>query len=270
MNLFGRFIGILFALVLIFVGVVLLLSNLGFLTVDPFRLIADFWPVLLIIVGLYFIWLRLRPPRAINPTPVSQGLEGASRADVSINFGAGALGVHSQKTADNVLFEGHFYSRPEVTVSKRGDVLEAKLRQSEWPWTPHAHWQGDDWNIGFNEKTPLTLRLSTGANRAFIDLTDNNVELVELNTGASDMTLKLPKASGFTRAIVKGGAADIKLEVPQGVAARIKSTGALSSLNVNTGRFPRTDSGYASPDYDTAQNKVDIEINTGVSSISVW
>lgn len=86
MNLFGRFIGILVALVLIFVGVVLLLGNLGILTIDPFRLIADFWPVLLIILGLYFIWLRVRQPRPVNPTPLSQSLEGATRADVSVNY----------------------------------------------------------------------------------------------------------------------------------------------------------------------------------------
>jgi hypothetical protein len=270
MNLFGRFIGILFAVVLIFVGVILLLSNLGILLVDPFRLLADFWPVLLIILGLYLIWLRVRSPKKINPITSSQDLEGATRADVSINFGAGELGIHSLKNGGGNLFSGTFYSPPQKTVCKRGDVLEVTLRQSEWPWTPHVHWQGDDWNIGFNEMTPLTLRFNTGANRAFVDLTDNKVELVELSTGASDITLKLPKASGFTRAIIKGGAADIKVEVPRGVAARIRSKGALSSLKVNAGRFPGADNVYSSPDYDTAQNKVDIEINTGVSSVTVW
>jgi hypothetical protein len=95
------------------------------------------------------------------------------------------------------------------------------------------------------------------------------VELVELSTGASDVTLRLPESSGFTRVVAKGGAADIKLEVPYGVAARISSSRALSSLNIDERRFPWNGTVYISPDYETGKNRVDIEISIGVSSITI-
>jgi len=54
------------------------------------------------------------------------------------------------------------------------------------------------------------------------------------------------------------------------VAARITATVAIGSFNVDTQRFPLAGSGrYASPDYDTAANKVDIHIEGGVGEVRV-
>jgi hypothetical protein len=43
----------------------------------------------------------------------------------------------------------------------------------------------------------------------------------------------------------------------------------LSEISVDQNRFPRTGNGYQSADYDTAANKVDILIETGVGSVKV-
>ena len=47
------------AVVLILLGVVLLLNTLDIL---QFRYIARYWPVLLILVGVYMLYLRFAPP----------------------------------------------------------------------------------------------------------------------------------------------------------------------------------------------------------------
>ncbi len=268
MNPFGRFMGMVVALILICTGAVLLLGNLGFLTTDPFKLIADYWPVVLILLGLYFIWLRFRPARKPKVMTLMEGLGGASRADVSVSFGAGELIINPLKKGDN-LMEGTFLVKPDKQVRRSGSLAELKLRYLQWPFLSFFSWSEDDWKVGLSTKIPLNLRLNTGASRVVADLTDNTVETIDLKTGASDVTLRLPKSSGYTRVAVKGGAADVKLDVPKGVAARIRSTGALSSLRVDEKKFPMNGSWFASPNFDVAQNRVDIEINTGVSSVTV-
>ncbi len=61
MTSFGRFVSWLIAAILIIAGAILLLGNLGFLPTDPLVFILDLWPVILIILGIYLIWVRLRP-----------------------------------------------------------------------------------------------------------------------------------------------------------------------------------------------------------------
>ena len=40
-------------------------------------------------------------------------------------------------------------------------------------------------------------------------------------------------------------------------------------VDVDKGRFPREGAVYQSPDYETAENKADIDIDIGAGSISV-
>lgn len=60
---FAKFINVLVALVFIVTGTVLLLGNLGYLSYDAFELLAKLWPIILILLGLYFLLIRLRPAR---------------------------------------------------------------------------------------------------------------------------------------------------------------------------------------------------------------
>jgi hypothetical protein len=68
---------------------------------------------------------------------------------------------------------------------------------------------------------------------------------------------------------VSVGAASLTLEVPIGVAARIRSKMALGSSQIDESRFPRTFDGYLSPDFEGAANRVDITIEGGVGSVKV-
>ena len=79
----------------------------------------------------------------------------------------------------------------------------------------------------------------------------------------------LPRAAGATTVRAESGAASLTIEVPAGVAARIRSRMALGSSQVDEARFPRVGDGYESPDYATAANRVDIDISGGVGSVKV-
>ena len=79
----------------------------------------------------------------------------------------------------------------------------------------------------------------------------------------------MPAAAGRTAVTAETGAASLAIEVPQGVAARIRMRMALGSVVVDEARFPRTADGYASPDWEAATNRVEIDIQGGVGSVRI-
>ncbi|HEY3375793.1 MAG TPA: DUF5668 domain-containing protein [Candidatus Aquicultor sp.] len=264
---FGRFINLVIALVLIVAGAVLLLSNLGYISVNPFTLIFEFWPLVLVVLGLYFLWLRFRPMPRFTSSNLAEPLGSATRADVTVDFGAGELTIDPLGESDK-LIDGSFRYQPSLSVGKQGTTTRVKLGHAEWPWFSVFPSAADNWRIGLTTRIPLNVCINTGASRVFADLSSNIVENIELHTGASDVTLRLPQ-HGSTRVRIEAGAASIRVEVPQGVSARIISKSALSSLDVDQRRFPPAAAGYASPDYDTAQDKADIEVSTGMASVNI-
>ncbi len=91
----------------------------------------------------------------------------------------------------------------------------------------------------------------------------------DLGTGASATKLTLPAHAGLTSAKIQSGVASVEITVPGGVAARIRATGGLASIDIDETRFPRSGDTYRSPDFDAAENKVDLRIETGVGSVRV-
>ena len=82
----------------------------------------------------------------------------------------------------------------------------------------------------------------------------------EINTrtikGEDKLYLKLKVAQG-----------DLTIEVPAGVAARIRSRMALGSNQIDPSRFPRVGDVYQSIDYGSAEHHVDIDVRGGVGSL---
>jgi len=116
---------------------------------------------------------------------------------------------------------------------------------------------------------PLDLRLEAGASRTTLDLIDLKVRNLQLQTGASDTRVRLPRAAGVTNVKAETGAASLTIEIPAGVAARIRNRMAIGSSQIDEARFPRVGDIYQSLDYATATNRVDLDIQSGVGSVKV-
>ncbi len=108
-----------------------------------------------------------------------------------------------------------------------------------------------------------------GASNTRLDLTDTLVTGLEIHTGASATEVRLPAQVEHTRVKVEAGAASVKLQVPEGVAACLEVNGGLLDVDVNRTRFPREGKVYQSPDFDTAPYRVEIKVNAGAGSITV-
>ncbi len=263
--------GLLWGVVLVFVGALLLLNSLGIFNVDVWSLI---WPAFLIALGLWSLWGVFAGPRTAGAEEVTIPLEGAGRACLRIRHGAGRLRVDAGASAGELVtgtFGGGLDHRPK----REGDALTVDMRVPDggfphivapWNW---ARGRGLNWSFGLNREIPLSLDLETGASDMRLDLTDLRVTDLRLQTGASETKLLLPANAGHTRVNINAGAASVSVRVPAGVAARIRAKGGLAEIKVDRNRFPRAGGVYQSPDYDSAANKVDIVIEVGVGSVKV-
>lgn len=300
-------------LILIFIGVVILLQNTGYLPPNFWVNLWRLWPLVLVLVGIELLfahripWLALAGLAAVvlvggavvtnmgagissppGPTPVPASnvvqtdLQGATQAAVTVRFGAGQLVVgpieNPQPSALAVMnYQGPAQMAPTpryTPVSGGVGQLEYQATSRDGPsFPPFADPRSDQarMQLDLSPLVPIaSANIQTGATDAHLDLSDLHVSTLDMSIGAATAWVRFPEASGLTTAHISGGASTITLEIPDGVAAQIQHQGGLSTLNVDQSRFPQANDGvYRSPDYDTAANRVDLVIETGVTTITV-
>jgi hypothetical protein len=244
------------------VGVVLLASTTGNLLQGPGELIATWWPVAVIALGVWFL-LGALFSRGGGSERLVIPLEGTADASVRIKFGAGRL--TTGRAAPGNLVDGTFDGGAEYRRHGANRVELAQDLAHGVPWLDHS----SSWAIGLTAEIPLDLTLETGANRALLDLADLRVRNLELKTGASETRVILPSGAGATTVRAEAGAASLVIEVPRSVAARIRSRVALGTNQIDEGRFPKLGDVYQSADYGTSENRVDIDVQGGVGSVRV-
>lgn len=254
---------LLWPLAWIAVGVILLLSTTGRLALTPGELISNGWPIVLVGIGLWFLGAAFINRRPVTET-LNLPLPSVEEARVRLGFGGGSLTVDRAPTG--VFVAGTFSSGVSVKERGPGDI-ELVPESSGGAWFP---WDGAlEWRVGLTGEIPLTLRVDGGAYRGSLDLSDLLVRSLEIRTGASETRVTLPRAAGTTTVRTESGAASLSLTVPEGVAAHVRSKMALGNVTVNETRFPRASDGWASPDYETAGNRVEISVEGGVGSVRV-
>jgi hypothetical protein len=250
-------------ILLIAVGVLFLLSNLGLLPFSPWEL-WRFWPLILVVIGLDIVLEMMLGQSHSGSEHVAIDRDTLSDAEVSFEFGAGELNVSAGAGGDKLL-EGEFTD--DIEYQLRDRRLKIRSRPDWWGWWSWRH--SHQWDARLTRDIPLKLRFQVGACQANLDLSDLRVTDLLLESGAADTRVRFPREAGATRTQIKAGAASVKLTIPEGVAARITATVAIGSLDVDMRRFPRSGSGYESPDYATAANKLDLRIEGGVGSVTV-
>lgn len=282
------------ALIVIAIGVVLLLQNLGILAWSLWAQAWRLWPVILIVIGINVLIGRRYPLMAgvlvlaivlasigwlvsgaqgvtdahalefFNPRGSAQSL------NVDVDFGASVVRVSALPAGGDQIWQGRFEvpggADMDVDYSSTGETGQLKVSPASgfFPFLGGK----SEWTLRFSPDVGLALNVDGGAGDLELDLRDLRLASLDMNIGASDATIQLPSVPGTIKVSIDGGASNVDIRVPEDVAARIKSDGGLSSLNVAS-RFKQSGDVYISDGYDTAERKADISLSTGVASITV-
>ena len=289
-------------LLLILAGSVFLLNNLGFLPWDVWGQVWRLWPLIPIAIGLDIILGRRSPALAlivvlgviaagvgilynngdfasgveIGPTSLNVPLDGAERASVRLDFGAGDLSLSSLPESAGQLATGileHYGNsrQPEIETDREGDTLQLAVQQKSegfGSWLS-GNRRRASWNIRLNPAVPLDLDVNAGASNVDIDLAGLQVSSLNLDIGASDTTVVFPAKGPSTDVQIDAGAASVRMVIPEGVATRINVSSAASSVNIPNARFTKNGDSYQTAGYDTAERKLTIGLDAGAANISV-
>lgn len=252
-------------------GGLLLLNNFG---IFRFSVWEIFWPMIVILFGLWILWQSLYGDEDIVTESAAIPLDGATEAKISVHHGAGQLKVSSGTSGDNLL-TGSFTGGLQQSSSRSGERLDLtmKVPMDGFPFMFAPGFWGSGnrirWDVQLNPQVPVSLEVNSGASDTQLDLRETQVTELVIKTGASSTSVTAPAQAGYTRVKVEAGAASVKIDVPVDVAARVDVEGGLLGVDVDQNRFPKSGKYYQSPEYDSAANKLDIKVEAGVGSVSI-
>lgn len=252
--------------ILLLLGGLMLADAMGIRLPNGATPMSFFWPLALILFGGWMI-LGVIMRRQPESEQASVDLQGATEATVRLSHGAGELRITSGASM-GTLASGTFVGGLEQKSRLNGSSLEVRMSPPSQTFPMFGNFERLDWDVRFNPDVPLALTLQTGADKSEVDLRNLNVTSLKVETGASQTNITLP-ARGRLRADFNLGAASLRLTVPEGVSARIRVSQGVSDVKVDQARFPRSGDVYQSPDFETAANAVEMQIDAGAAEIRV-
>jgi len=250
--------------VLLLLAALFLLKAVG--VIDD--VLGFFWPLVLILLGVWTIIAIYLPKRFDDGEAFSVDAQGVGQASVKFSSGAGRVEISAGAEAGKII-SGTRAVGMNLKQSLDGDKMTVQI-ESGPSVLPFIGPSSGVWKYHLTKDIPLSLEVEAGASQVKLDLRELRVTYASVETGASGVTIHLPEKAGNTVMDVEAGAASVDILVPDQVGARIRVKEGVSALNIDNARFPRLDGGYyQNAEYDTAANKVDLTIESGVGTIKI-
>ncbi len=253
--------------VLLWLALCFLLKALGIIG-DP---LGYFWPGFLLLAGIGLLFSALVPARPVvgrEEEIVTVDRQDARQVSVEIEHGVGQIEVTGGAPPGAALTVSRGTGM-KVSSRLEGDRLSVKVECGP-SFAPVIGPESGIWRFRLTDEVPLTLSVESGASQMTLDLQDLLVTYCKLETGASSVTLIPPARVPSALLDVEAGAAALNVQIPEGVAARIRLKDGLAACTVDQNRFPPLGGRiYQSPDYDDAAYRVEIILEAGVSSVNI-
>ncbi len=286
---------LLLALSFILAGMVIFLSNLGYVSPEFVRQLFRFWPLILIIVGLSLFWGGIIPrfiavilvvvltagvlvlafvipgpgPQAGVQTDlrVEQGrYPGLETGRLSLHFGGGRLFVDGQT---DHWFDGSFRGPsetiPSYNVEHQRLALSLRERRVSLPGRNIIN----VWNIHLSPSLAWDLDVESGAVDGELDLSGLPLDNLNIKVGAGNITVRLGDNGADVQMRVEAGAANMKILVPEDTGLDIRMNGVLANTNLRDLGWPQVNGRYRSPLYDRAMSRVKLDIDVAVGNFTV-
>jgi len=260
-----------------------------------------FWPLILILLGLELILRRVRMgwlvlllvatgiivlvvlflPSAREPgvgyerKTFSYPAKGLEAASIHLSPGAARLEVLPAKdSGDLIELEARYDRRRSRThivqdVDVAGDVAKVYLKSKgdTIDRIPFASGPAEEWRVWLAPEVPLRLEVDTGVGRANLDLTDLTLTRLDLNAGVGAIHVVLSD-KGEYEAFINVGVGSLTVEIPDSMEASIRLDRGIGSVSVGS-RYERQGRYYVTPGYESARNRVDVDIDGAVGSVTI-
>jgi hypothetical protein len=285
---------LLFPLIVIALGVVLLLTNLGVVSTDIWRELVRFWPILLIALGIDVLVgrpsfgsalsmlitacvilslglaaLYLFGPEAwvTNRQTFAHPRGSATAARVDLSCRGCSIAIEGPSHPEN-LIEGTVSVRRDERLDqltrRTGETAVFELESHPLvPFLSSVIRSERPWRIRLHPTIPIELSVTTDG-AIDLDLRDLRIESTDVSAGREPCEIVLPEAG---RTTVHLFGREVVVRVPNGVGVRIVGTvgGDLTTFE----DYVQIDGGLQSPNYDTSDAKVDLHLRPGVEDLDI-
>lgn len=292
-----------------FWGLTIVLFGVWFLGVElswwqslDINFLYHFWPIILILMGISLLtrdlkygWIlvliafaaaigvvalfatneklaqKIASNDAIsNLSSFSEDLPSAvTRGEVSIksSFSRIHLGSTNDKYIAGTL--DSIFSAPTLNVKTEGSLIKANLNMETGKHWSNLNNAKNDLNVNLTNRIPLDVSIESGASDMNLDFSNITLSGLRVDTGASSLRLDIGDSviSGADL-VIKAGASDLDIRVPEKIGVKLEVKSGLSSKNIEN--FKDLGNGsYESNNYSSADLKINLSIDAGVSSIKI-
>ncbi len=281
--------------ILIGIGVILLLNNLGYLTWS-FWDILNLWPILLVAAGLELLVGRRSLLGSLISAIIVLGLIAGgiwfvgtsdftrtnaqaieireprgdiTSARVTLSPAVAQINVTALNDSGNFV-EGTVLHRPNERVTDSftgGNAARLNVKTSGSVGGVMGPGGRYAWNFGFHPDVKLDLNIDAGMGDVNLDLRALTLESVNVNAGMGAVTIKLPNTGKFA-VDVDSGMGTVVIEAPASLGVRLQTEAAIVGHNLPAG-YTQNNNRYTSPTYNTAENRADIQVDLGLGSITI-
>ena len=254
-------------ILLIGIGTMLLLNNLGIVAWNTWNLIWRFWPLILVAIGIdvlfgqrsvlgavfsamlvlallaviagavFFADQLPMISRYMDDAPwetaqVEHALGDFESAEVFIDYTSLPCSLFALEDSD-YLIEGDLAYQGELIfeVTQRGSradvILDSRFTGT---WTGFQSAPHAEWEIGLTPEIPLELSLDSGSGSCFFDLSDLIVEDFFLDSGSGSIQIILPEQQSFD-CVLDSGSGSLRIDIPEDTGVRVVLDSGSGSFN---------------------------------------
>ena len=286
-------------IILIGVGIIFLLNNTGAIQGNPWPIIFNLWPVLLIVAGLdilfgrrtaagslvsallglavvgFVVWILIARPNLPGLTfggelkheNVAYDLGSVRTAEAEIDFSTGKSRLHALSDSTK-LIEGKIshYGDLDWGIGTSGE--HATIRVGSHGSFNLFGFSEESWDIGLNPRVEYDLDINLGTGEAVIDLSDLNLSGGSLDVGVGSAEVSLPDSGRF-RLRINGGVGSLTIIASREIALRAQVNTGIGSFNNSSRLRSVGDNTYETDGFSSAGNAITLDIDVGVGSVTI-
>jgi hypothetical protein len=289
--------------ILISVGLVFLLNNMGYVPWAVWFRILSLWPIILVALGIEIVFKKTRLSfltilspllfmaailgptyfqsveltgiyRAVETYQYDEDLDtSVAKVTAIIQLRAGNLKVSSE-TGRLVSAKLEYWKRKPITTSEysgfdSSTTLEIRDKGREWKEWSWRAWGAKDWDIRLTNRVPVNLRIYAKATDGELDLSDLRVKNLNLETKAGNFDIKLGDLVDQMNGTIESDASRLHLLIPEDVGLKIENYSRLTSTSFSDLSILKYDNIYETSNFDQAPRKITLSLEGSVTRLVV-
>jgi len=156
--------------------------------------------------------------------------------------------------------------KPDLRYRSEGGIGDLVIEQ-RGPTSSGSNTK-NHWDLRFNDKVPLDLRIEFGAGEARLNLGGLSLRSVDLSMGAGTLDLDLRGAPTKDYSVrVRGGVGEATVHLPKEIGISATAAGGIGDISV-TG-LHKTGDRYVNDAYEQAKVRIHLDVQGGVGSIKL-